>query len=207
MFDRKKLQLIKEAINSFLQTGRVLAVSFGEAKVVELEVVNPYDHDQAFSITTEDPEAKHLSKPEFSLVDNASEWKFWVDKGGFPRPPEWNMIKDGVVLLRPYERVTLLFKFLSFREFASPEHIQQAQKTGEQGSQSSTQYLKARKVDVFVNELNGKVIGGLGVSIEPHAQIIDHVFRFFEQENRQVTLNLPTLYQSSKPPAQRYLEC
>jgi len=41
------------------------------------------------------------------------------------------------------------------------------------------------------------------VNIEPHASVVDHVFRYFEQENRHVTLNLPALYYHSTPPLNR----
>ena len=44
------------------------------------------------------------------------EWKYWVDKNHYEKPIEWNMISpENIFVLKPRERVTLLFKFLSFR--------------------------------------------------------------------------------------------
>ncbi len=61
-------------------------------------------------------------------------------------------------------------------------------------------YIRPRVVNVFINVLKGRVIGGFAVKIQPQNQIVDHVFRYFERENRQVSLVLPALYYFSQTP-------
>lgn len=58
--------------------------------------------EQAFSLSIDDPLMKNMEINEFSIVKNPSEWKFWVEKLGFEKPAEWNMIsEENVFVLKP----------------------------------------------------------------------------------------------------------
>ncbi len=114
---RKKAQFIKGVLTEFLSEERILNASFGKAEVLSFEFSNSENTEQAFTINIDDPDMQVLNKPEFSLINVSSEWKFWVEKKGYEKPPEWDMIStENVLILRPREKCTLLFKFLSFRK-------------------------------------------------------------------------------------------
>lgn len=62
------------------------------------------------------------------------------------------------------------------------------------------QLTTARNINVYFNVLKGKVYDGFILKIEPHNSVIDHVFRYYERDNRQVSLVLPALYYFSQAP-------
>jgi hypothetical protein len=67
-----------------------------------------------------------LERAEFELIHNPSEWKFWCHVKGLPEPYSFDMVKyregEGgakksyYFFLEGSETITLLFKFLSFRQ-------------------------------------------------------------------------------------------
>jgi hypothetical protein len=61
-------------------------------------------------------------------------------------------------------------------------------------------YTADRNINVYFNVLRGRVYDGFILKIEPHNSIIDHTFRYFERDNRQVSLILPALYYFSQAP-------
>lgn len=58
----------------------------------------------------------------------------------------------------------------------------------------------SRNINVYFNVLKGRVYDGFILKVEPHNSIIDHTFRYFERDNRQVSLVLPALYYFSQAP-------
>lgn len=77
-----------------------------------------------YSALIDDPDSRFLNMPEFILVTDPSEWNFWCNCKGFPEPYAYDMIKleenstkkIHYFSLEGGEGVTLLYKFLSFRE-------------------------------------------------------------------------------------------
>lgn len=49
------------------------------------------------------------------------------------------------------------------------------------------------------------MVDGFKLLIEPHMQIVDHVIRYYERDNRQTKLVLPPLYTFTQPPERRPL--
>lgn len=104
--DEKKQQYAKSVLTEYLSKERVLVASFGKVEIIDFEFSNKEAHEQAFSITIDDPHAKSLESSEISLIKNAAEWKFWVEKKGFNKPSEWNIVsEENVFVLGPKERV------------------------------------------------------------------------------------------------------
>lgn len=84
-----------------------------------------------------------------------------------------------------------MFKFLSFR------HLSNAEFTGEK---EEGNYNQERNINIYFNVLKGRVYDGFILKIEPHNSVVDHTFRYFERDNRQVSLILPALYYFSQAP-------
>eukprot|EP01017_Pseudomicrothorax_dubius_P016587 TRINITY_DN1880_c0_g5_i2.p1 TRINITY_DN1880_c0_g5~~TRINITY_DN1880_c0_g5_i2.p1 ORF type:complete len:274 (-),score=30.35 TRINITY_DN1880_c0_g5_i2:130-951(-) len=63
--------------------------------------------------------------------------------------------------------------------------------------------MNPRKIKVYVSEVNGKSVGGMTINVIPRAQVVDHIFRFFEQENRFVELAVPVINQITYAPTRR----
>lgn len=57
-----------------------------------------------------------------------------------------------------------------------------------------------RNINIYFNVLKGRVYDGFILKVEPHNSVIDHTFRYFERDNRQVPLVLPALYYFSQAP-------
>ena len=204
--DTKKPMYLKNILHHHYEDEKTLNVSFGKVEIFSIEVTNYFEFEEAFTVIIDDPDAKYLAKPELTVVSNASEWKYWVEHKGFQRPPEWNMISptDNNFLLRSGDRIEILLKFITTRTF--DESIE-SKKKGEAGlanlqdiDNRKQTHISPRSINVTISQLKGRVVNGLKVNIEPHAPIVDHVFRYFEQENKTVTLYLPALYASTLPP-------
>ena len=87
--------------------------------------------------------------------------------------------------------MTFLFKYLSFSQTTDQRiHI----------NDENEELDKERTINVFFNVLKGRVYDGFMVKIDPHNSVVDHVFRYFERENRQVNLVLPALYYFTQTP-------
>jgi nephrocystin-4 len=217
--DTKKQFFLKNVMSQHYDEEKYLNVSFAKTEVFSLEIANFSDVDEAFSVIIEDPDGKILPEPEVQAVYSPDEWKHWVERKGFTRPAEWNMIvpdkqarNSYTIFLKKADKCEVLFKFLTFR--AIDEHT--AYREGadynealarmneiEKNEEKRKQYITPRSVNITVSHLKGRVITGMKINIEPHASVVDHVFRFFEQENRHVQLNLPALYYQSMPPMSR----
>lgn len=104
--DEKKQNYAKSVLTEYLSKERVLVASFGKVEIVDFDFCNKEAHEQAFTITIEDPHQKNLEKSEISLVKNPAEWKFWIEKKGFNKPSEWNIVsEENVFVLGPKEKV------------------------------------------------------------------------------------------------------
>ena len=126
-----------------------------------------------------------------------------MDKKKLDKPPEWQMISsDNVIVLKPKEHCTLLFKYLSFRNI-DPFSIEDNEEKNKEKIDSSSA-LKKRTIHVYFNILKGRVYGGFSVKVNPYNQIVDHVFRYFEKETKRVNLILPALYYFSQTPITKY---
>ena len=204
--DTKKTMFLKNVLHHHYEDEKHLNISFGKVEIFTVEVTNHFEFEEAFTIIIDDPDAKFLARPELTVVSNAGEWKYWVEHKGFQRPPEWNMISptDNNFLLRSGERIEIILKYITTRAF---DESFESKRKGEVGlanlrdiDNRKQNYISPRSINVTVSQLKGRVVSGLKVNIEPHAPILDHVFRYFEQENKNVTLYLPALYASSLPP-------
>jgi hypothetical protein len=70
--------------------------------------------------------------------------------------------------LQPGERITVLFKFVSFRS------------TKASGSPDATQIANCRMLNTLITkQSNGKIIGGFTLKVEPHEQVVDQSYIFF----------------------------
>lgn len=205
--DTKKPVYLKSVLHHHYDDEKVLNAIFGKVEVFSLEITNFFEFEEAFTVIIEDPDSRYLSRPELTVVSNPSEWKYWVEKKGFARPPEWNMISptDNNLILKSGEKVEVVFKYLTTRVY---DENTESKLKGEVGlanlrdvDNRKQYYLTPRTINITASQLKGRVITGVKVNVEPHAAIVDHVFRFYEQENRNVTLYLPALYASSVPPS------
>lgn len=85
---------------------------------------NTYNAKFTFSAIIDDPDQRYLDYPEFTVVTNPSEWKYWVHSKGFPEPYSFDQIHQKNsgnkiqyhFVLETQEEITILFKFLSFRK-------------------------------------------------------------------------------------------
>jgi nephrocystin-4 len=57
----------------------------------------------------------------------------------------------------------------------------------------------------LVRRENRQLVTELRVLIEPHMQVVDHVLRYYERDNRQSKIQLPPLYTFTQPPDKRPL--
>lgn len=104
--EEKKPQFVKSVLSVYLSQERVLNPSFGKVEILDFEFTNRENHEQAFSVSIEDPHDKILEKPEIGLVKSPGEWKFWVEKRGLDKPPEWNIVsEENVFVLGAKEKV------------------------------------------------------------------------------------------------------
>lgn len=77
-------------------------------------------------------------------------------------------------------------------------------KLGEEGDGN---FASGRNINVYFNVLKGRVYDGFILKVEPRNSVIDHTFRYFERDNRQVSLVLPALYYFSQAPISKYFLC
>jgi hypothetical protein len=172
-----KPEVIKKVLRDHLSTGQKIPARAGQAFVFQYLLRNPFPSQECFNISIEDPQQ------ELSLVKIPSEWQWWTNQQIFDRPPEWGIITEDLsLLLEPGESCPLLFKFLSF----SPE---------------------ARSLVVYVHHSKGRTIAALELEVVPQAVPLDHTFRFYEAENRQVRVCLPRLYSNAAPDPLPLLRC
>lgn len=86
-----------------------LEYSLGEVKVYPVLFANKYHRETAFNVLINDSDRKG----EVTLIEDPKEWKQCCAKMRFEEPPDWGMASDSKFLLKPYEKVTLLFKVLA----------------------------------------------------------------------------------------------
>jgi nephrocystin-4 len=121
--------------------------------------------------------------PELSVVNSVSEWQWWVSHHDYDRPNEWDMItKDRTVLLHGGESCPLLFKYISWEP-------------------------KEKTIQVWIHQSQGAQLTCLELEVIPQSAPIDHVFRFYEAENRSVRVCLPPLYSSDMQIERPILHC
>ena len=204
--DTKKQFFLKSVLNQHYDEERYLGVSFGKTDVFSLEIANNNGVDEPYNICIEDPDIKYLNNAECQVVCNPEEWKFWIQKKGFSTPTEWNMIAQDpsnkglyTIFLRKGEKCEVIFKFMTTRGIDNSDK----NSIHEVNEEKKKLYISSRAININVSYLKGRIFTGLKINIEPHASVVDHVFRFFEQENRHVTLNLPAFYNHTTTPVNR----
>lgn len=104
------------------------------------------------------------------------EWEETCKNRGFPCPIDFNMISsDNTILLNADQSINILFKFLTFRELNQLEDIT----------------IGERRINVTFSELRGQVTHTLEIDVIPsNSWIVDYVSKFYEPENRHITLKL-----------------
>ena len=203
--DTKKISTLKTALNQQFKEEKTVNVMFGRVEVIPVEVTNYYSYDTAFTVNINDPDEVYLGKGECSVISSGAEWKFWAERKGFATPPEWNMISpsNNSFVLKSGERCEILLKFLTTRNYSQEYQRDYVNGRVNNNDIRRKNYIATRVINVTISETNGRVITGTKLEIVPSSPIVDHVFRFFEQENRNVTLYLPALYHYSLPPSHK----
>ena len=203
--ETKKISILKSSLLQQFNEERTINVSFGRVEIISLEVINHYEFESVFTVNIEDPDERFLPKPEFSIVSNPTEWKYWVEKKGFVPPPEWSLIASGSsnFVLKAGESVEILVKFLTMRNYTEEYARDYKQGKITENDIRRKHYIGPRTVHLSITHSNGRIMNGTKVQINPHAPIVDHTFRFYEQENTKATLYLPALYHHSAPPTTR----
>lgn len=83
-------------------------------------------------------------------------------------PKSFDLISDGnIFYLHPGERLTILFKFVSFRNARA-------------GGSSDLENAGSRMLNTLITkQSNGKLVGGFTLKIEPHEQVVDQSYVFY----------------------------
>ena len=85
------------------------------------------------------------------------------------------------------ETVTILFKFLSFRlvDAALQFDLDAFDTAQMRGKDYIQKYIYPRNIQVYFSRVEGNnMVDGFRILIEPHMQIVDHVLRYYERDNR-----------------------
>lgn len=100
-------------------------------------------------------------------------------------PKSFDVISEGnAFYLHPGERLTILFKFISFRNARA-------------GGSSDYENAGSRMLNTLITkQSNGKLVGGFTLKVEPHEQVVDQSHVFFENGSEPVEIVLPVLYHS-----------
>jgi hypothetical protein len=186
--EQQKDYVIENLIKSHKTIERDLEVAPGEPKFMTILISNPTRRADVFSVKFEDPDELILHKPEFGLVHNYgsnNEWRYWFENGKCTEPPVWDMVDDGGnIYLDPDQQCPLLFKFFSYREatFSKKKSVL-----------SDPTTLTPRRINVKIYQQSDEsLVKNITVTVIPRPNPIDHVFRFYEPENRYSTITLPT---------------
>jgi nephrocystin-4 len=196
---------VRGIVQDFLSSEKILNSFFGKAELVPFVFKNPTASPNTYEIQIKDPDQPYLSSSELSLISNPAEWRFWCHFKGLPEPYSYDMIKYSDLDDRKFyyfylegnEEVTLLFKFLSFRRVDvnlqfDPDAFEFAQQRGKEFIQK---YIYPRHIEIkLLRRDNRQLVTELRVRIEPHMQVVDHVLRYYERDNRQTKIILPPLY-------------
>lgn len=66
---------------------------FGKAEIVPFHFKNTTNLKLIYQAVIDDPDSRHLNSPEFTLVHNPGEWKFWCHFNNLPEPSAYEMLK------------------------------------------------------------------------------------------------------------------
>eukprot|EP00826_Nyctotherus_ovalis_P039275 TRINITY_DN3763_c0_g1_i3.p1 TRINITY_DN3763_c0_g1~~TRINITY_DN3763_c0_g1_i3.p1 ORF type:complete len:1055 (-),score=254.86 TRINITY_DN3763_c0_g1_i3:159-3323(-) len=91
------------------RTQKGFEYSLGEVKVYPVQFSNKHHRETTFNVLISDSDRKD----EVTLIEDPKEWKQYCMKMRFEEPPDWGMASNSKFLLKPYEKVTLLFKVLA----------------------------------------------------------------------------------------------
>lgn len=161
----------------------------------------------------EDPDAKYTSPDsELKLITDPHEWEFWVRNRNDIKPMQsYDIIprRGNYITLQSQESVMILFRFLSYRkidpQMASYENAEFLLQNKDDRYRCT--YINKRTINIFIQPVNKEVSIqdklGFKLSIEPHMNVIDHFFRYYEKENTDTKLVLPCLYNATEPPKQQ----
>ncbi len=105
------------------------------------------------------------------------------------RPPSFDAItRRGDILLKPNQKIDLLFKFLTKRESTLATNVE-----------ASKHIIRPRKIRIFIL-MNGQYTTVTQeYNIMPSMSPIDHTFRFYEPENSHFQVALPHFIQINHP--------
>lgn len=85
-----------------------------------ISVINDTNQVQTYTVRIVDEDESVLGGPgssELSFVQDSAELNHWVAHNKVPRPPSFDAItRRGDILLKPRQKIDLLFKFLTTRE-------------------------------------------------------------------------------------------
>ena len=203
--DTKKLNMLKTSLNNQYSDDRTVMSQPGKVEIIPIEVANHYEYESVFSIHIDDPDEAYLGKSEFSVVTNPTEWKYWVEKRNYSIPPEWSLftVNSNSFVLKSGERVEILVKYLTMRNYNKDfGRDMQAGNIPENDIRRKSM-VATRTVHVSASHSNGRIMNGVKIQLVPSPPVIDHTFRFFEQENKSAELLFPAIYQHSIPPANK----
>lgn len=208
----KKAQIISDLGGGFTPSFSSTIISLssieGECQIFPFTVHNHLDKEYPVSVLIRevgfrDPE----KKCPLSLITDPSEWRHWINKKRINPPPEFDMItKENGFIIRPNERVTLLFKY---QRFTSAERGSQAvvakkgmkwssnlNKTDQYASpptKKQIDFVQVQSFEVSIMDANCLFMEGFTVRAYLAPSTPDHKFKYFLPENKREEIILPSL--------------
>ncbi|EAR93704.2 nephronophthisis protein, putative (macronuclear) [Tetrahymena thermophila SB210] len=199
---KKKPDFVKSVISKFLNEEKVLSVSYGRQEIVPYLLQNPTATIQTFSIIIEDADEDILNHSEFEPVTDSTEWKYWISALNLTELPSYDIIQGNTLVLEPNQKVHVLFKFMTYRNIDPQlKDKQDAERISQQRDAEYRQkHINPRSINVFFSLKQQTIVGGFRIKVEPHQQIIDHIFRYYERATKTVNITLPPLYLKDQAP-------
>jgi hypothetical protein len=109
--------LYDKALTNGIDFTQIIEAVPGKATLINLFVKNPLDRDEIYKVYIDDSDGIEYQS-EISLVNNLEgEWAFWLDNSSHrTRPDDLGVVsKYNDFILKPYQALPLIFKFLTFR--------------------------------------------------------------------------------------------
>ncbi|KRX06407.1 hypothetical protein PPERSA_05020 [Pseudocohnilembus persalinus] len=186
----KKDKFVKDVLSNFLNEMKNLTVFFARQEIISYEIINTSNRQAIYKIQINDPDEQFLTEPEFQLIEKPNEWQHWVTRNGYNPVNDFNQIQAGHITLMPGHKDP---------EMASLENAEQL--VAEKDDSYRKKYINPRNISVFITDTNQKTqTQGFKLRVQPHSQVIDHLFRYYERENRLLNIVLPSLYHQAQSP-------
>ena len=173
--DAQRPEILRKVMNQYSTTHETLPYLVGQPSFKKLEIVNPFDREELFSIVISDP----LNKQEVKIISDQTEWRMSCTQGGYPRPPDFGMITEGNrLMLRRYEKVTVVLKVHCIEG-------ENTEETAQGGHQDD------RVVQVYVYQSNGSphIVHEYYLIKQP--TFMDNIYRFDKPENLPTKITIP----------------